>query len=288
MASDLTFDFSDDELDALLSGDPGAEAPLLDDGPPGFDVAGEDGEDWSEEDESTDAIELRTLTRTLAGQYLDVLAVFVRQVFASRPGAATPGGKAQTAIKNLLRLTEATGDTEMQQVLSDIDGLISQGVPRGKRDRHNFLRGLRDHVLGFADCLSDEDRQRMRGLILHEDRALPLLDELAEIRGIGPRRLERLYCAGLFTVEALSEADPEDIAQVTGIPLNIATEVVRATMDFAEKQRARIVRDLEQRARDFARALPHLKSDGRDELLILARQALRTLEASLADLEEGT
>lgn len=285
MASDLTFDFSDDELDALLRGDPGAELSF-DDEPPGFAASAAE-EGWDEdEDEHTDAIELKALTRTLAGQYLDVLAVFVSQVFAARPGSNTPGGKAQTAIKNLLRLTEATGDTEMQQVLADIDGLITQGVPAGKRDRHHFLRELRDHVLGFADCLSDEDKLRMRGLILHEDRALPLLDELAEIRGIGPRRLERLYCAGLFTVEAISEADPEDIAQVTGIPSNIAAEVVSATQAFADKQRTRIVRDLEQRARDFARALPHLKSSGRDELLTLARQALRTLEESLAHLED--
>ena len=53
---------------------------------------------------------------------------------------------------------------------------------------------------------------------------------------LGQRRVQRLYCAGLYTPEALGAAVPEDVAMVTGIPLAIARRCVEASASFVAFQ----------------------------------------------------
>ena len=43
---------------------------------------------------------------------------------------------------------------------------------------------------------------------------MPLLDELATIRGIGHVRLSRLYAAGLFSIDIVANAAPEPACPV--------------------------------------------------------------------------
>jgi hypothetical protein len=57
---------------------------------------------------------------------------------------------------------------------------------------------------------------------------------LALVRGIGARRLDRCYEAGLYTVEGLSAAPEEEVAQVTGLPLRVVRSLMAAARSHAE------------------------------------------------------
>ncbi len=107
----------------------------------------------------------------------------------------------------------------------------------------------------------------------------PLLDELVKVHGMGPKRLQRLYAAGLFTVDALAMAEPADVAMVTGVPRALAADVVETTRRYAEDEPARCVAQL-------MRTAGRLKSliAGEDHEGVLsgaARQALLEVEAAL-------
>ena len=114
---------------------------------------------------------------------------------------------------------------------------------------------------------------------MYQDRSLPLLEELANLKGIGPKRLERLYCAGLFT-----------IAEVTGLPRKLAEQVVDSTREFAERQRRSCVVELHQRVQEFHAVLPRLNPANEDDrrMLDLARQTLAELQSALSQIEQAT
>ncbi|MCK6525514.1 helix-hairpin-helix domain-containing protein [Myxococcota bacterium] len=264
-------DFSEGDLNSLLSG-----------------LGTDDAEPFEGELEASD--ELHALARTLSGQYVDVVGAFVRQVFSSRPGRAQPGNQVLGALDALLRLSKETGDVPLQSALSTVHEVITAGVPEHRRDFNRFLTQLRDAVLVFADLLREEDAERLKGLILYQDRSLPLLEELANLRGIGPKRLERLYCAGLFTIEAVAEADPGDVAEVTGLPRKLAEQVVESTREFAERQRRSCVVELHQRVQEFHAVLPRLNPSNEDDrrILELARQTLAELQSALSQIEQAT
>lgn len=57
---------------------------------------------------------------------------------------------------------------------------------------------------------------------------------LALVRGIGARRLDRCYEAGLYTVEGLSAAPEDEVAQVTGLPLRVVRSLLAAARSHAE------------------------------------------------------
>lgn len=265
MTDSIPFDFQDAELSALL------EHPELVQPAP---------------DELADD-ELITLTRGLAAQYVDVLALYVSRAFAGAGDAQAPQTQTLSALDALIRLSRETGDAEFVRCLEAMASLVTQGVPQGKRARSQFLRALQAGVVDIAACLDPESGKRLRGMVLLEDRSAPLLAELERLRGIGPRRLERLYCAGLFTVESVSRSAPDEIAEVTGLPRALAAEVVEATQRFAEEERRRCVVELQRRVEQFARALPELAGKVRTdvELLQIARSSLQALQQAMAELE---
>ena len=118
---------------------------------------------------------------------------------------------------------------------------------------------------------------------LLERDAAPLLAELAEIHGIGPKRLGRLYAAGLFTVDSVAGSDPQDIVAVTGIPEKLAVAVVESTHAYALEERQRCLSGLVEQAHRLRRIL---KAVPMDDVVTAAAAALREVERTLHSLED--
>jgi predicted flap endonuclease-1-like 5' DNA nuclease len=231
--------------------------------------------------------ELTGLSRRIAGQYAEVVAAFASHAFAGRSGEAALQ-QVRMAVNALRRLSQATHDDDVLLALDRLDGVLEHHSARGGRARQRFLKDLRDALLALADHLEPADADRLRNLVVFDRRALPLLDELANLPGIGPRRLERLYCAGLFTVEAVGAANPEEIAQVTGLPRPLAERVVEATRQFAGEQRRRVLTELQERATQLNAALTGIPLDPTTDhdLADMARSALVELQAALERLDK--
>ena len=259
--------FSAADLDAMMAGEGMVPAPVL----------------LDERDE-----ELLRLTRRIAGQYVEVLAGSLALAFMGKDSSATDSQLA-AALETMLRLADACGADELGRARREMDLLVRDWQQRRPRRRAAFIHALRDSVLSLCRCLEPEDAASLKKLVVYERRSLPLLDELAALPGIGPRRLGRLYSAGLFTVEAVSAADPMEVAQVTGLPRKLAEEVVRATRAYADAERRKSLEELRSRATDALSTLRLMRPDLREDraLIELTRSTLGALQAALAALEVG-
>jgi len=259
--------FSAADLDAMMAGEGMVPAPVL----------------LDERDE-----ELLRLTRRIAGQYVEVLAGSLALAFMGKDSSATDSQLA-AALETMLRLADACGADELGRARREMDLLVRDWQQRRPRRRAAFIHALRDSVLSLCRCLEPEDAASLKKLVVYERRSLPLLDELAALPGIGPRRLGRLYSAGLFTVEAVSAADPMEVAQVTGLPRKLAEEVVRATRTYADAERRKSLEELRSRATDALSTLRLMRPDLREDraLIELTRSTLGALQAALAALEVG-
>ena len=117
----------------------------------------------------------------------------------------------------------------------------SHGRRRGARTR--LVAGLRAGRPRLGDLLPPAEDEQVRTIVQYDFRTQPLLRQHASSRGIGKKRLASLHCAGLFEVEVVSTADPEEISAVTGIPSKLSAEVVRSAKKYASEQRTRTIEE---------------------------------------------
>jgi len=234
------------------------------------------------------SLEARALARTLAAQYVEVIAHYAVDALMGRTSRHAP--KLKQVIKDSRRLAHEMGDGELLTMYDELGDLIdafsatSTGEPRLIASRK-----LRDWVMGFADLVGDEPGQRLRRVVVFRKGVHPLISHLREVRGIGERRLERLYTAGLLTTESLIDAEPKELAGVVGIPLRLARAVVEACQRFVEQQRLTHVKSLKSVVVDVTKALksvdPHDQSHVR--LVAAVRDTINSLAEALKDLEDA-
>ena len=201
------------------------------------------------------SMELTRVSRRIAGQYVEVLAGFAQGVFGRT--TTVTSGQAQTAADSLERLAKAAGATKQLDLLKTFRSLITPATTgeANSRSRRTAITQLRDWIPQFGATLDEDDAQRLISLVKWDRDQTPLLQELAAIRGIGPKRIQRLYAAGLFRVEQVAAADPKDIRATTGIPQNLADAVVLATQQYAKTERQRCLTSLDQHSARLSRLL---------------------------------
>ncbi|MEZ4316260.1 MAG: helix-hairpin-helix domain-containing protein [Myxococcota bacterium] len=233
--------------------------------------------------------ELGRVSRRIAAQYAEIVTSFAASAFRGDVRKATIE-QVGNAIEALLRLASAAGDHTQSALLDELLGLV-QPATTGRlnsRPRQKALAALREWIPRFAATLEDEDRERLTRLVVWDTATAPLMDELSELKGIGPKRLQRLYSAGLFTVDAVVGADPDDVAAVTGLPRDLAARVVEATGTYAHIERRRCMEVVRERTRRLRNLLVTLPGTGDPELTRLAREALREVEETFRHFgEEG-
>ena len=230
--------------------------------------------------------ELGRVSRRIAAQYAEVLASFAALAFR---GQATAGAieQVESAIDSLRRLAEASNDPLQVSLLFEVREFIRPATTgrTNSRARQSALVSLRDWIPRFAQTLERDDAARLGSLVSWDDGAAPLMDELSELRGIGPKRLQRLYAAGLYTVDVVATADPQDVAAVTGLPLTLAESVVKTTRTFAIEERRRCIEALRERAVRLRHILKTVPAGTDDlELSELAQEAIREVESTFRHL----
>lgn len=248
-----------------------------------------DGFELVDDDEGMEGLldpsdEVVRVSRRIAGQYVEVLARFSASAFG-RDGSAVSVDQVKSAIDALLRLARAATDEEQARLLEELLELVGPATQgrRNSRARSAAIRELRDWIPRFAATLEPADGDRLVRLVKWDRDAAPLLAELAEIHGIGPKRLGRLYAAGLFTVDSVAGSDPQDIVAVTGIPEKLAVAVVESTHAYALEERQRCLSGLVEQAHRLRRIL---KAVPMDDVVTAAAAALREVERTLHSLED--
>lgn len=229
--------------------------------------------------------EVQRVSRRIAGQYVEVVARFAASAFGRSDGGVSTE-QVTAAVGALLRLAAAANDDEQRDLLEELLMLVVPATTgrRNARSRQTAIAALREWMPRFARTLEPEDSRRLVNLVQWDSDAAPLLDELAGIRGIGPVRLGRLYSAGLFTIDAVAGADPEDIVAVTGIPIALAHDVVKTTRVYAVEERERCLSGLVEQANRLRRVLKAMPTH-EHQVTTAAREALAVVERTLIELK---
>lgn len=256
---------SDAEWDALLA-DETMDTPL----------------DSAEADLLDVSDELTRVSRRIAGHYAQIFATFSAEAFRGSTRSELRD-QVEGARLSMLRLAHASRDGAQIALLDELGELLpGAGAPINSRRRDRALAGLRTWIPRYAATLSAEDEQRLLDLVAWDRHESPLLEELSGLRGIGPKRLGRLYSAGLHTVTVVANADPEDIRSVTGLPRRLSEEVVEATRTFAIEERMRCVQQLRERAARLTELLRSLPVT--DDVGAASREALLEVERAMNQL----
>ncbi len=228
----------------------------------------------------------RDLARMLGAQYAEIIAHYAIDAIAGRTSKHAP--KLEQIIRNFKRLATEMGDVELlrlyDQLAELIDAFESAVGPEG---RMIVSQRLRDWVMTFADVVGEEAGAKLRRLVVFKKGVHPLISHLREIRGIGEKRLERLYNAGLLTIEGLLEADPAELSAIVGVPRKLARQIVEACQRFAEAQRITHVRSLRNVVGEVARVLQQVdpNDDSHVRLVSAVRETIVELERAVREME---
>ncbi len=256
---------------------------LLDDLGDGFDPSDLLGSGAvREEDKESSA--LQTVANRISAQYAEIIATWSAGTLSSKEPVETSGMVA--TVHNVLRLARSSEHQAQIDLLEDLLrtlDLLHGTVPNSREGDSARVR-LRDWIPSFADTLEGDDAERLRSLVEWDASHMPFLEELLSVRGVGPRRLTRLHSAGLGQLDAVANADPEEVAQVTGIPLAIAEEVVTRARAYALEERERCVSDIRERAQRLRMLLTSVSGDPDVHLVQEAQQALRQVEEAFRSL----
>ncbi len=252
----------DAEIDSILSGivphEVSADAPL---------IANQVGV-------SADAL---ALTRQLAARHLEVIG---RAAADAVEGRTKRDPRATKALKQAHRLASEMQDAELVALIDQIGALLDRVALAEVLDHAIIARRLRNTVLALGALAGGAAEVQLRTVCLRRRGLHPLAARLRGLKGIGERRLAKLWDAGLLSIESLVDADPRELVSVAGIDRALATRVIRLAHEHAQ-ERARAAAELIELAASEATEVAQgtaLDAEARSALVVAAQNARATLE----------
>lgn len=229
-----------------------------------------------DDDDDDDSPELLAVTHRIAEQYIDVVVMVAQRVLSSTDHAGATlqlGG----ALDSLIVLADAAGDQAQVALLQEMRDECRVYEETGNKGRRRFVPRLRAWLPRYADQVGGDAGARLRDVFQFRSSDVPLFRELANLKGMGPKRLESLYCAGLHTVDALCAADAEGVSQVTGIPRALAEDLLAHARAWASENHRRTLMEMRDRLSDFIRVMRGLDVKASPELAEVASQAVEQM-----------
>jgi hypothetical protein len=187
--------------------------------------------------EITDLAEVRSLFAQLAANHVRPVRDFLMDL---RWGEATIEwiDACEPSLKSLRRAGERLELTELCTALDTFSAALTAAKTAGSRTIEGETR---KELLAAHDKLAevmpqafavDLDRSQRESAILQS-----LLLQVPEVKKV---TIDKLYAAGLTTLEAMLLANPGDVAATTGIDLGLATRIVGRFRDYHTQVRSRV------------------------------------------------
>ncbi len=185
----------------------------------------------------TDLAEVRLLFAQLASNHVRQVRDFMIDLRWSEPTVDWLP-ICEPALRSLRRAADKLELSDLCEALDRFSAALSATTASGAK----IIDGpSREGLLARYDDLSrlmpqafalDLDRTQREGAILHS-----LLLQIPEIKKV---TLDRMYAAGLTTLEAMFLATPGDIAATTGIPEALAQQIVERFRAYREQVKATV------------------------------------------------
>lgn len=249
----------------------------------------------------TDLAEVRVLFAQLAANHVRQVRDFMIDLRWSEPTTDWLP-ICEPALRSLRRAADKLELTDLCESLDRFSTTLGETIASGAK---TIAGGSRETLLARYDELSrlmpqafalDLDRTQREAAILQS-----LLLQVPEVKKV---TLDRMYAAGLTTLEAMFLANPGDIAATTGIAEPLARRIVERFRAYREQVKATVpdatrARDRERIAEltarlrrendDYERAAASWTreaSDQKKELRKVREQTLLDIQVALARLGE--
>lgn len=234
----------------------------------------------------TEQSALSAVSMDIAKDLVEVVALCGSQLLSGRDEKRVVD-QFQEGLTSLMRLAKASEDEEHIAHLDRLqEGLAEYRKSAGRSGpRHTFLNLLRDWLPEYGRFLGGDSEERLVEMVEFDSDSAPLFVELSNLRGVGPRRLRRLHGAGFYQAALLSEANPEELAAVTGLPIKLSHQVVEQSKEWLEVQRRKAIVDMKRRLQEFQEAVALVRGSSQSELQGAAEDALLSMKKLLQDME---
>jgi DNA repair protein RadA len=181
--------------------------------------------------------EVRSLFAQLAANHVRQVRDFMLDL---RLGEATIDwiGICEPSLRSLRRAADklelADLCTALDGFASALSGATADGTRTLSGERRGTLLAKYDELVTLMPqaFALDLDRSQREAVILQS--------LLLQVPGVKKVTLDKLYAAGLSTLEAMVLATPKDVAATTGIPEELATRIVARFRDYRDQVRASV------------------------------------------------
>jgi hypothetical protein len=205
---------------------------------------------------TTDQTEVRTLFSEIAANYIRPVKAFIIEL---RTGAARKEWleMCQPAISSLGKSALGMGMEDVSDAVHDFEALLDEA----RASREGTVGGeLRERILRHYQTLTemlpatfviDDTTLQSEGMIVNS-----LLKQIPEV---GKVTIDKLYRAGLITIESFLVGAKEDLAVATGLPIWLAEKIVEKFRSYQQQLESGLVQSgkdgllnrLEQLMRDL-------------------------------------
>jgi hypothetical protein len=144
----------------------------------------------------------------------------------------------EPALRSLRRAADKLELSELCEALDRFSGALGEATSSGAKSitgsaRENLLARYEELARLMPQAFAlDLDRNQREAAILQS-----LLLQVPEVKKV---TLDRMYAAGLTTLEAMFLATPGDIAATTGIPEALAAQIVERFQSYREQVKATV------------------------------------------------
>ena len=204
-----------------------------------------------------DREELRALFTELAGHHMVQLRDFMIEV---RCGSALADwiGLSEPAVRSVRGMAE---QLELDDICAALDRLlVGLGIARqaGGAVSGEHQASLLAAYMPLVELLPgvlelDSERNRREPIIVHS--------LLRQVPGMEKVAIDKLVAANLVSVSALADARPMELAQVTGLPLELAERVVSRFRAYRERAGAVATPDPRAELRALSELLARLRQE---------------------------
>lgn len=189
--------------------------------------------------------ELINLFNNIFVQYIDTIRYCIHNILHGHYSAVIINSFLGT-LEPLVDATREIGHIKMHSLLSNFKNYLLEisKVP-GKipgKIRRFFSRDFEKLV----SILPPEFQEKHFADFRYVKYSNPLIEEIRKIKYIGPKKIQRLWSAGLVSIDIYLNARPKEITEVTGIGEELVVKIIKVAKDFKIASEKKRIEDLKR------------------------------------------
>lgn len=236
-----------------------------------------------------DRVTLQVLHHQLLAPYLIPIDNYIQRF--QKDGATHPTlNDLVSLLQPLIALSEAVDLPSQSDPLKEMMTWAQFLISDSKAPSYSRLRPLFKGYEALILALPNEYRPPRDIPHFYQTRSIAFLEAMRNVRNVGPKRIQRLYSAGLVDAPAVAQAESEELHHVTGIGAKLSAAVIEAAGHFIEEQTKAHEHYMIQMCADLSHELKGMSPENKSLLHLISPrlQELRGIIDSALELTQTT